>query len=77
MNRLLRRMAGRMPNRNGINAAGNGDESVKVPKRTSMMRPCTGPFYAVVVWRGRPGAELCGVFLDHREDFADRVDLQV
>ena len=33
-------------------------------KRTPMMRICTTPFYAEVVWRGRPGAEICGVFFD-------------
>jgi len=33
-------------------------------KRTPMMRICTAPFYAEVVWRGWPGAELCGVFFN-------------
>ena len=30
-------------------------------KRTPMIRICTAPFYAEVPWRGRPGAELCGL----------------
>ena len=32
--------------------------------QSPMPRICTTPFYGVVVWRGRPGAELCGGFFN-------------
>ena len=54
-------MTGRMPNRIGINAAGDAADPLLAPKRTLMTRVCTEPFYAEVVWRGRAGAELCGL----------------
>ena len=58
-------MAGRMPNRIGINAAGDFDDGQARLKRTPMMRICTAPFYAEVVWRGRAGADLCGLIFNH------------
>jgi hypothetical protein len=64
LNRRARRGAGLMPNRNGINAAGDEANHWMRLKRTPMMRMSTGPFYAVVVWRGQTGAELCGLFFD-------------
>jgi hypothetical protein len=30
-----------------------------------MTKICTAPFYAEVPWRGRPGAELCGVIFNY------------
>jgi len=58
-------MVGRMPNRIGINAAGDADDRLLLLKRTPMTRICSGPFYAEVVWRGRTGAELCGLIFNH------------
>lgn len=54
-------MTGRMPNRIGINAAGDAADPSMGLKRTLMMGICTAPFYAEVVWRGRAGAELSGL----------------
>jgi hypothetical protein len=50
-----------MPNRIGINAAGDAADPLLGLKRTLMIRICTAPFYAEVVWRGRAGAELSGL----------------